>query len=219
MIVLIGGEKGGTGKSTLATNLATWLAHDGRDVLLLDADRQGTSANWATERSEHSELPPVHCMQRYGNIFTALKDLRERYGEIVIDAGGRDSEELRSGMVAANRLYSPIRASQSDLWTVSHLDQLVALARGLNQDLQAFALVSMAPTNPRVTEAADATEMMAEFNEFAMAASVIRDRKVYRDAMCEGRGVIEMADPKAVQEIEALAKEIYGEQVQIEAVG
>lgn len=39
MIVLFGGEKGGTGKSTLATNLAVWLARQGRDVLLVDTDR------------------------------------------------------------------------------------------------------------------------------------------------------------------------------------
>lgn len=218
MIVLIGGEKGGTGKSTLATNLAVWLAHSRRDVLLLDADRQGTSANWVSERTEHPELPVVHCVQRYGNIFKAVKDLAERYDDIIIDAGGRDSEELRSAMVAADKLYSPVRASQSDLWTADHLNQLVALARGLNQNLQAYALLSMAPTNPRVNEAAEASEMLAEFKELQLANIVIRDRKVFRDAMVDGRGVFEMSDPKAIEELLALAKEIYGEQVQAEAV-
>lgn len=218
MIVLIGGEKGGTGKSTLATNLAVWLAHSRRDVLLLDADRQGTSANWVSERTEHPELPVVHCVQRYGNIFKAVKDLAERYDDIIIDAGGRDSEELRSAMVAADKLYSPVRASQSDLWTADHLNQLVALARGLNQNLQAYALLSMAPTNPRVNEAAEASEMLAEFKELQLANIVIRDRKVFRDAMVDGRGVVEMSDPKAIEELLALAKEIYGEQVQAEAV-
>jgi chromosome partitioning protein len=43
MIILIGGEKGGTGKTTVATNLSACLASAGRDVLLVDADRQGTS--------------------------------------------------------------------------------------------------------------------------------------------------------------------------------
>src|SRR5687767_1022618 len=107
MIVLVGGEKGGTGKSTLASNLAVWLARAGRDVLLLDADRQGTSAAWAAERSQRPELASVHCVQRYGNLFPAVRDLRTRYQEIVIDAGGRDSEELRSAMAVADTLYAP----------------------------------------------------------------------------------------------------------------
>lgn len=218
MIVLIGGEKGGTGKSTLATNLVTWLAHRRRDVLLLDADRQGTSANWVNERSEHPELPTVHCVQRYGNIFKAVKDLAERYQDIIIDAGGRDSEELRSAMVAADRLYSPIRASQSDLWTAEHLDQLVALARGINQNLEAYTLLSMAPTNPRINEAAEATEMLGEFKELQMTQAVIRDRKVFRDAMVDGKGVVEMSDEKAIQEINVLGQEVFGGQVQVEAV-
>ncbi len=219
MITLIGGEKGGSGKSTLATNLAVWFAHAGRDVLLLDADQQGTSALWATERSEHPELPTVHCVQRHGNIFAAVKDLAERYEEVVIDAGGRDSEELRSAMVIAHKLYSPLRPSQSDLWTVAHVEQLVRLARGMNPELEAYAVLSMAPTNPRVNEADEATAMLAEFDELAMSGAVIRDRKAFRDAMCAGAGVVELGDPKAARELETFAQEVYGGQVQIKAAG
>ena len=52
MIILIGSEKGGVGKSTLATNLATALALKGSDIILVDADRQSTSANWSQDRKE-----------------------------------------------------------------------------------------------------------------------------------------------------------------------
>lgn len=52
MIILIGSEKGGVGKSTLATNLAVLLVSSGKDVVILDADRQSTCANWAQDRSE-----------------------------------------------------------------------------------------------------------------------------------------------------------------------
>jgi len=214
MIVLIGGEKGGTGKSTIATNLAVCLARMKRDVLLLDADRQGTSANWANQRGERSELPTVNCVQRYGNLFKPLRDLANRYEDVIIDAGGRDSEEMRTAMVAADLMYSPIRASQSDLWTIEHVDELVMLAQGMNPDLRAFVLLSMAPTNPRVSEATDAVDMLSDFENLKMAKSVIRDRKVFRDAMCDGFGVIEMTDPKASVEINEFIQEVLSGEVQ-----
>jgi ABC-type Na+ transport system ATPase subunit NatA len=51
MIVAVLGEKGGTGKTTLATNLAGMRAAEGRDVLIIDADRQGSASYWAEKRS------------------------------------------------------------------------------------------------------------------------------------------------------------------------
>jgi chromosome partitioning protein len=217
MIVLVGGEKGGTGKSTLATNLCAYIAAAGQDILLLDADRQSTSANWAAERNQHQELAAVHCVQRYGNLFHAVQDLRTRYAHIVVDAGGRDSEELRSAMALADKLYSPAKASQSDLWTIEHMARLVEQARCFNPRLEARVLISMAPTNPRINEEQAATEMLTEFGErLPLSRHVTRERKAYRDAMGEGKGVIEMTDNKAIYEIASIAKEIYGAEIQIE---
>lgn len=210
MILLVGGEKGGSGKSTLATNVAVWLSLQGKDVLLLDADRQGTAAMWATERASHEDWPAVQCVQRYGNLFPAVKDLAKRYDEVVIDAGGRDSEELRTAMAVANNLYTPLRASQADLWTAEHMNQLLTLARALNPKLKAHAVLSIAPTNPRITEAREAAEMLIDFRELCLSKAIVRDRKVFRDAMLDGRGVMELTDEKAREEIETLAREIYG---------
>ena len=53
MILVLGGEKGGSGKSCIAQNLAVWLQRKGNDVLLLDADPQGTSVDWAREREQN----------------------------------------------------------------------------------------------------------------------------------------------------------------------
>ncbi len=87
MIILIGSQKGGCGKSTLATNIAACLSHSS-DVVLLDADDQGTSAQWVTDRNE-TDLPTVHCVQKFGNITATVKDLVGRYEHVVVDAAGR----------------------------------------------------------------------------------------------------------------------------------
>ncbi len=211
MILLLGGEKGGTGKSTLAVNLAAWLAARGEDVILLDTDRQRTASHWVDRRNQIEGLPVVQCAEKYGNVFNTVRDMAKRYAQVIIDAGGRDSEELRTALVAAHVVYCPLKASQPDLETSVHMNELVKLARGMNPALQARAIISMAPTNPAITEAREAQEILTELPEMVLSETVIRDRKVYRDAMAEGRGVIELSNDKAVAEINRLACEIYRE--------
>ena len=98
MIILVGGEKGGSGKSCLAQNLAVYLQASNRDILLLDADPQGTTTDWIKERDENSAVKNIPSVQASGNIRQILMDLSKRYQDIIIDAGGQDSEALRSAM-------------------------------------------------------------------------------------------------------------------------
>ena len=102
MIILVGGEKGGTGKTTIVTNLAALRAMAGRDVLLVDTDPQGSASYWTTSRDEDAIKPRVACIQKFGKgLQVEVKDLASRYQDIIIDAGGRDSVELRAAMVVA----------------------------------------------------------------------------------------------------------------------
>lgn len=208
MIVLVGGEKGGSGKSTVASNLATWLAFE-RDVILLDADKQMTSKKWTDRRNEAGLQPVVHVAQAVGDVSRPAKDLAGRYQEVVIDAGGRDSKELRSALVVADILIVPLKASAPDLDTMEHVNELVSLARGLNPGLKAYALLSMAPSNPLVTEVADAKQFLVDFAELELAPVVIRDRKAYRDAILAGQGVVEGPNGQAKAEIQLLGQFIY----------
>lgn len=209
MIILCGGEKGGTGKSTLATNLAVWLAHQGKDVLLVDTDRQLTASRWVDRRHARSDdLPTVHGAEKHGNVFHALRDWSQRYSEIIVDAGGRDSEELRTALVAAQIVYLPLRTSQPDLETSLHMHELVTLARGMNPTLTARWLLTMAPTGEN-GDTAEAARVLSELPSIPISDVVIRDRQIYRDAMASGHGVVEMLNDKAQAEIDALGNEIY----------
>jgi chromosome partitioning protein len=209
MILLCGGEKGGCGKSTLATNLAVYLAHEGNDVVLVDTDSQPTSARFIERRNESGILPAVHCVQRTGDVSAALRDLEKRYQVVVVDAGGRDSKELRTAAAVATLLLTPIKASQADLETLPKVNELVGLARSFNPDLSAYAVLCMAPSNPAIREVAEAKELLSEFDNLYLANTVIRDRKVYRDALLAGRGVVELDNGKAKAEIQLLAQEFF----------
>lgn len=207
MIILIGSQKGGCGKSTLAVNLAAELARLGRDVCLVDADRQGTSSRWAQDRSE-TNLPAVHCVAQFDNVRPALQDLDKRYEVVLVDAAGRDSRELRTAMTAADLMLTPFRPSQPDLDTLEHLAEVVTTAKDINPDLSCKAVLTLAPSNPQVNEANEAKEYLAEFPEFKLCRTIIRDRKAYRDSIAEGAGVVEWKDSKAKAELQLLAQEI-----------
>ena len=209
MIILIGSQKGGCGKSTTAVNICADLAEKGKDVVLVDADRQCTAANWALDRSTNDSLPTVHCVQKYENIRDTLIDLDKRYEYVVVDAAGRDSRELRTGMTAAHILLVPFRPSQPDLDTLPNLREIIVTAKDLNPELVVFGLITMAPTNPVINETEEAKEYLQDYPEINLLHTIIRDRKVYRDAMSDGLGVVEMTNPKATEEIQGLIKEVF----------
>ncbi len=214
MIILIGGEKGGTGKTTLATNLAALRKSSGRDVLLVDTDIQGSASYWAAARDDRGGVPRVSCIQKFGKGLQAeIQDLATRYDDVIIDAGGRDSVELRAGLVVAEKAFIPIQPSQFDLWTLERMDGLVETGRGFNPNLDAFVLICRSSPNPVVAESAEAREAIAEFDHLGLASSIIRDRIAFRRAVREGLSVLEVspADHKARAEIQSLCSEVFNE--------
>lgn len=215
MIFLIGGEKGGTGKTTLATNLAAMRALTGRDVLLIDTDPQGSANYWAQSRDEENITPRVACVQKFGKGLAAeVKDLATRYQDIIIDAGGRDSIELRSALVAAEKAYIPIQPSQFDIWTLDQMDTLVETAKGFNPNLKATVVISRSSTNPSVHESDDTGKLLDDFDNLSLSGVIIRDRIAYRKAAKDGQAVVELKpkDPKAVDEMETLYNEVFADE-------
>ena len=212
MIVLIGGEKGGTGKTTLATNLAAMRALAGHDVLLIDSDPQGSANYWAQNRDELAIKPRVACVQKFGKgLAMEVKDLALRYQDIILDAGGRDSVELRSALIVVDKVYLPIQPSQFDVWTLNAMNALVETAKGFNPTLQAKVIISRASTNPSVQESEETRKLLADFPNLEPLKLIIRDRIAYRKAAKEGLAVTELKpkEAKASEEMTALYNEIF----------
>lgn len=209
MIILIGSQKGGCGKSTLATNIAAALAVAGKDVMLVDADKQGSSSNWFLDRAENEALPQVHSVQKYDDVRASVIDLNKRYEYVIIDAAGRDSVELRTAMIVANIIVMPVRPSQFDLDTVPRMQEIYRDAKLLNPELKFFSVITMGPTNPVINESQEAQAFFVNYPEITLLKTIIRERKIYRDAISGiGKGVVEMNNDKAKKEIEDLLSEV-----------
>lgn len=212
MVVLIGGEKGGTGKTTLATNLAPLRSNEGRDVLLVDTDKQGSASDWAAVREEIEGVPRISCVQVFGKQVTSqVQDLDARYDDLIVDAGGRDSVELRSAMVVADRFYVPLQASQFDVWTIERMEELVEQAQAINPSLQARVFINRASPHPQVREVEEAEEILDEFEHLIFSEIVIHDRIAFRRAASGGVAVTEADSPdlKACREVKDLYDAIF----------
>ena len=221
MILLIGAEKGGTGKTTLAVNLATLRAGRGREVLLLDADPQKSMSYWAAIREMDNSHHGMTCVQKIGDLRTSVKNLEPKFDDLIIDTGGRDSEELRSALLVSHLLLIPIKPSQYDLWSLAKMFVLVDDARTFNQNLAAMAVINLASPHPGVCEVEEAREFIAEQKRLSVANSVVRDRIAFRRSTRMGMAVNELkaADIKAISEIESLYQEVFHEQLQTSACG
>ena len=213
MIVLIGGEKGGPGKTTIATNIAAMRTIDMGDVLLVDTDKQPTSSYWCSMREDKGIRPRVASIQKYDKaVRTEISELNKKFLDIIIDAGGRDSPELRGALLVCDKAIFPLRPSQFDLWTLGRLNSLVEVALEINEKLKAYVVINQSSPNPAVREAEEMKEFLAEFDNIKLLNSVICERIVFRRAALNGMGVTEYKpeDLNATEEMNSLYGEIFG---------
>src|SRR5690242_14261963 len=125
MIVTVGHTKGGVGKTTIAINLAIARAVSGQDALLVDGDQQGTASQFSQLRAELQGATGYTVVQLLGSaVRTQVRALREKYEDIVIDVGGRDTGGLRAALTISDVLLVPIQPRSFDIWA---LDQLALL--------------------------------------------------------------------------------------------
>jgi len=209
---VIGSEKGGPGKTTLATNLAVYLARKGKDVILPDVDSQGSAFKCMGRRakSQIADLPAVQSVTGDGDVARMLRDLNRRYDYSIVDAGGRNTLEFRSALRAADVLVIPVRPAAFDLETLPRTAELVTAAQEWNENLRVFVLINQASTNPQVREVDAARAYIAKkVPSFQLVPTVLHDRKAYRDASLTGLSVLETQNRAAATEMEAVANYLF----------
>ena len=224
MIILIGGEKGGTGKSTISTNISAMRTIAKKDVLLYDIDPQRTATFWASRRDENSIQPRISSSQKVLDnrvlnpgivIRNELKALKTKYDDIVIDAGGAVSEVLRAAMTISDILVVPLMPSSFDVWTLGTMNSLISEVKTANPQLKVIVVYNKVSPNPHTakSEMYDSDEILSDFENIKRSAVTLVYRIAIRRSQGQGLSVLEFkpSDEKAIEEIKKLYKEIFNE--------
>jgi len=210
MIITVGGIKGGTGKTTVATNLACIAAGQGADVLLVDADDQETSADFTAARKEdHPDAPRFTCTKLTGrSVRTEILELAPKYEHVIIDTGGRDTTSQRAALSISNLLLIPFAPRSFDIWTLNKVTSLVEEMRAANPALQAYAFLNRTDPQGQGNENDEATELLKGIQSIVFLDAPIGNRKAYAHAASQGLAVTELTgvqrNAKAVEETVAL---------------
>ena len=195
MIICLAGTKGGSGRSTTATNFACIAAGQGMKVLMVDADDQETSADFtAVRKQDHPGAPSFTCIKLTGRaVRTEVLDLAPQYDHVIIDTGGRDTTSQRAALSVSDVLLIPFAPRSFDIWTVDKVATLIDEMRAVNPKLKALAFLNRTDPQGQGTENEEAAELLRGMQGLIFIDTPIRFRKAYAHAASQGLAVTELA--------------------------
>lgn len=205
-IISLLNTKGGTGKSTISTNLARALQLDGFNVMIADADPQGTARQWSTV-TEAPDMLPVFGVA-YATIERELRKVKDTFDYIVIDGAAKMSIE---GMVPIIKLSDliiiPVQPSSADIWATSTLvDGILARQQLTEGKPKAYYLVSRQIKGTLL--AGEITEVLEE-QGLPVLEGRTTQRVIYADAIGDGVSVLDIEpDGKGSKEITTIKNEV-----------
>jgi chromosome partitioning protein len=218
-VIAVLNQKGGAGKTTLATNLSTVYTRRGNRTLLADADPQGTARNWRANGPDRDEsektFPSVVGTEKAEDVREVTgEDVAEAFDVVVIDGPPGMSSDgpgavTVEALKAADIVLIPVRPSGADLWATSPISELVRARRdatGEGETLAAAFVVTQADARTNVAD-----EITGSLQSLALPVLDARSgyRVAYARALGKGLSVLDVRGrDKAAAEIEAIADEI-----------
>lgn len=204
-ILAVINEKGGTGKSTVATNLATALHREGRRVALLDCDPQGTARDWRDASPEGADLPPVLGVDRAQMLASSLAGVN---ADVVIIDSPAKAEAMAAAIVrVAHAALLVIQPSGADLWASAAAVKLIQAKRDVGGNIAAAFLVNRTSGTTKLSKLVKAGEWN-EYEEIDQLDATLGNRAAYAQALTDGVCVLDLNDKKAKEELLAVINEL-----------
>ena len=203
-VIAVGNYKGGVGKTTLSGNLAWALAAEsGCNVVLVDADPQGSSTTWFDLCESDVPFERVQ-LNTAGLLLSSIRRLRHRHDLILIDCPPKDNEVTGAAFAQSDLGLVPLSPSPMDVFSYSRLVPMLNQARAINERLQLRFVVNQ--FKARTVLGRELPDALADA-DVPIAESMIRARQIYQDVVREGDSVVCHNGP-ARDEMLSLAVEV-----------
>ena len=197
-------QKGGVGKTTLATNVATALAQRRHRVLFIDADQQGSALDWSASRRGELLFPVVGLPK--DTLHREMPALGESYEWVVIDGPPRVYSVAKSAIAAADIVIIPVQPSPYDVWAAKEIVDLITEVRVLKASLNAVFAV-----NRKIVGTAIGRDVAAALANYPLPVleSAISQRVSFAESASTGQTVLETdAKGPGAEEIRAMVAEL-----------
>lgn len=207
-IVVFAGPKGGSGKSTGATNFAAWLSTKGEKVALIDADPNKQAYDWAELRRKNggTDFP---CEAVQGEIRFTMQALSQDFDWVVVDTPGVDTPEIRRALGVAHAAVFPCKSTTFDRKSMPLVDFIIEQVQSVRPDFAGLVYHSETPAGKAGLLARQKSfDVLSGARALRLLTSYTTARKAYAEATDNGFAAFEQGDPKAAQEFHQLAEEI-----------
>ena len=207
MIVAILNQKGGSGKMTIATNLACGLKARGEEVLLADSDPQGSAREGWYAAGEGERLTVISMDSP--PLFRGLPKLAQRFIWVIIDGSPKLENLAIAALKVADTIIISVQPFPYDVWAIDTLAQLVKARQQLMEAKpKAWFLISHQIVGTRLAK--ELREAL-EAHELPMMTAYTSQRVIYASCANEGKSVLGYeAERLARHEIEVLTEEVRG---------
>lgn len=204
MIISIVNLKGGSGKTTVATNLTVALARKYK-TLLIDTDPQRSASQWFDVREKDTDNFSVISIQEDKSLKKQIPVFQSQYEHIIIDGAPQSDRISAICIYAADLVIIPVMPSPYDLWATATITERVTATKEIQPNKQCFFLLNR--VNELASISRETAEALASLG-YPVFNTRLHNRIAYADSASSGLSVLETSNPKAKAEMEALFKEI-----------
>jgi chromosome partitioning protein len=192
--ILIANPKGGSGKTTLATNLAGYLAKQGQRVVMLDLDQQKSSLDWLSLRAH--ELPTISGI---GSEQEISKGDMEKIDWLVLDSpAGIEGKSLAGALKLVNKVIVPVQPSVFDMVATRDFINRLVEEKTIQKKKSFIGIVGMR-VDPRTRAASTLEQFLLQYD--LPIITYLRDTKVYVNAAFNGKSIFDLPFHQAEQEL------------------
>jgi chromosome partitioning protein len=204
LIITLAQQKGGAGKTTVATHLAVAFALSGSSAAILDVDPQGSLGEWFERREARLGEAGTGLVFRTASGWGARREARSLARDhdiVIVDTPPKSDLELRPAIESASMVVVPVQPTPVDLWATEPTLAMIAREGKLS-----LLVLNRVVRRARITgEIAEAVAGLGH----PVATAQLGNRVAYAGSIGEGRTVLETAPSgPAVAEVTALAKEV-----------